>query len=158
MSNLKKILQMVVDYYKEVGNTVHPCYLIISKQRSTHRPASYWGLFNDQVSSNASHRFLFVNHQVLSQDISDFPVPDLSLVAEHADPVELGRLLQLILGCAVRCERKQGMTAFQIVHKSKEQTHLLTVCSVAEKSESSHFCIMKLHTLDIFFQNTFRSS
>lgn len=48
-------------------------------------------------------------HQVLGQEISDFPLPDLALVAEHSDPVELGRLLQLILGCAVRCERKQGM-------------------------------------------------
>lgn len=48
-------------------------------------------------------------HQVLGQEISDFPLPDLALVAEHSDPVELGRLLQLILGCAVRCEHKQGM-------------------------------------------------
>uniref|UniRef100_A0A3P9JKN7 Hook microtubule-tethering protein 1 n=1 Tax=Oryzias latipes TaxID=8090 RepID=A0A3P9JKN7_ORYLA len=130
MSNLKKILQMVVDYYKEVGNTVHPCYLIISKHRSTHRPASYWGLFNDQVSLNASHRFLFVNHQVLSQDISDFPVPDLSLVAEHADPVELGRLLQLILGCAVRCERKQEY--IQIIMTLEESVQHVVMTAIQE--------------------------
>ncbi|XP_030583723.1 protein Hook homolog 1 [Archocentrus centrarchus] len=61
MNNLKKILQMVVDYYNEV----------------------------------------------LGQEISDFPLPDVSLVAEKSDPIEMGRLLQLILGCAVRCERKQ---------------------------------------------------
>uniref|UniRef100_A0A8C9U2L8 Hook microtubule-tethering protein 1 n=1 Tax=Scleropages formosus TaxID=113540 RepID=A0A8C9U2L8_SCLFO len=61
MNNLKKILQMVVDYYNEV----------------------------------------------LMQQISDFPLPDLALLAERSDPVELGRLLQLILGCAVKCERKQ---------------------------------------------------
>ena len=27
---------------------------------------------------------------------------------EHADTSELGRLLQLILGCAVHCENKHG--------------------------------------------------
>lgn len=48
-------------------------------------------------------------HQVFGQEISDFPLPNLALVAEHSDPVEMGRLLQLILGCAVKCERKQGM-------------------------------------------------
>lgn len=47
--------------------------------------------------------------QVLDEKISDFRLPDVALVAERSDPVELGRLLQLILGCAVRCERKQGM-------------------------------------------------
>lgn len=46
--------------------------------------------------------------QVLAQETSDFPLPDLAQVAEHSDPVELGRLVQLVLGCAVRCERKQG--------------------------------------------------
>lgn len=61
MNNLKKILQMVVDYYNEV----------------------------------------------LVQDISGFPLPDLALVAEHSDSVQLGRLLQLVLGCAVKCEHKQ---------------------------------------------------
>uniref|UniRef100_A0A3P8ZXE9 Hook microtubule-tethering protein 1 n=1 Tax=Esox lucius TaxID=8010 RepID=A0A3P8ZXE9_ESOLU len=47
-------------------------------------------------------------NEVLSQQIQEFPLPDLTKVAEHSDPVELGRLLQLILGCAVKCERKQG--------------------------------------------------
>uniref|UniRef100_A0A8C9XLQ5 Hook microtubule-tethering protein 1 n=1 Tax=Sander lucioperca TaxID=283035 RepID=A0A8C9XLQ5_SANLU len=51
--------------------------------------------------------YLSLYHQVLAQEISDFPLPDLSLVAEHSHSVELGRLLQLVLGCAVRCERKQ---------------------------------------------------
>ncbi|XP_049583162.1 protein Hook homolog 1 [Syngnathus scovelli] len=60
-NNLKKILQMVLEYYNEV----------------------------------------------LVQGLSDFPLPDVALVAEHSDPVELGRLLQLVLGCAVRCERRQ---------------------------------------------------
>lgn len=44
---------------------------------------------------------------VLSIHLSEDARPDAQLLAEHADPVELGRLLQLILGCAVNCNRKQ---------------------------------------------------
>lgn len=40
--------------------------------------------------------------------MSGFPLPDVMRVAEMSDPVELGRLLQLLLGCAVKCDRKQG--------------------------------------------------
>ncbi|XP_060686404.1 protein Hook homolog 1 [Hemiscyllium ocellatum] len=61
MNNLKKILQMVLDYY----------------------------------------------HEVLGQQIADSLHPNLNLIVEHVDIVEISRLLQLILGCAVNCERKQ---------------------------------------------------
>uniref|UniRef100_A0A672J007 Hook microtubule-tethering protein 1 n=1 Tax=Salarias fasciatus TaxID=181472 RepID=A0A672J007_SALFA len=84
MNNLKKILQMVVDYYNEV----------------------------------------------LSQEISDFPLPNLSVVAEHADPVELGRLLQLILGCAVRCERKQEY--IQIIMTLEESVQHVVMTAIQE--------------------------
>ena len=32
------------------------------------------------------------------------------IIAERTDLVEMARLLQLILGCAVNCEDKQGTT------------------------------------------------
>uniref|UniRef100_A0A673I603 Protein Hook homolog 3 n=1 Tax=Sinocyclocheilus rhinocerous TaxID=307959 RepID=A0A673I603_9TELE len=48
------------------------------------------------------------NHEVLGQQINDFTLPDVSLIAEHSDSAELGRMLQLILGCAVNCEQKQA--------------------------------------------------
>ncbi|KFV74335.1 Protein Hook 1, partial [Struthio camelus australis] len=60
-SNLKKILQGIMDYY----------------------------------------------HEFLGQQISEELIPDLNQISENSDPAELGRLLQLILGCAVNCERKQ---------------------------------------------------
>ncbi|XP_073517253.1 protein Hook homolog 3 isoform X1 [Phyllobates terribilis] len=47
------------------------------------------------------------NHEVLGHQINDFTLPDVSLVGEHSDASELGRMLQLILGCAVKCEQKQ---------------------------------------------------
>ncbi|KAG8547164.1 hypothetical protein GDO81_028936 [Engystomops pustulosus] len=61
ISNLKKILQGITDYYREV----------------------------------------------LNQHISEYLLPDLSQIAETSDPAEMGRLLQLILGCAVNCDKKQ---------------------------------------------------
>ncbi|XP_041741217.1 protein Hook homolog 3 isoform X3 [Coregonus clupeaformis] len=47
------------------------------------------------------------NQEVLQQQINDFTLPDISLIGEHSDAAELGRMLQLILGCAVNCEQKQ---------------------------------------------------
>lgn len=34
-------------------------------------------------------------------------MPDINAIGEHHNAVELGRLLQLILGCAVNCDAKQ---------------------------------------------------
>ncbi|XP_041103739.1 LOW QUALITY PROTEIN: protein Hook homolog 3-like [Polyodon spathula] len=47
------------------------------------------------------------NHEILGQQINDFTLPDVNLVGEHSDAAELGRMLQLILGCAVNCDQKQ---------------------------------------------------
>ncbi|XP_040273331.1 protein Hook homolog 3 isoform X2 [Bufo bufo] len=47
------------------------------------------------------------NHEILGHQINDFTLPDVTLVGEHSDAFELGRMLQLILGCAVKCEQKQ---------------------------------------------------
>lgn len=45
--------------------------------------------------------------EVLNMDIIGFNLPDVSCIAEKNDKAELGRLLQLILGCAVNCDEKQ---------------------------------------------------
>ncbi|KAF7661873.1 hypothetical protein LDENG_00251460 [Lucifuga dentata] len=95
MNNLKKILQMVVDYYNEV----------------------------------------------LSQEISDFPLPDLARVAERSDPVELGRLLQLILGCAVRCERKQEY--IQVIMTLEESVQHVVMTAIQE--DFCECCHLYLH-------------
>ncbi|XP_033936343.1 protein Hook homolog 1 [Pseudochaenichthys georgianus] len=84
MNNLKKILQMIVDYYNEV----------------------------------------------LGQEIAVFLVPDVALVAEHSDPKELGRLLQLVLGCAVRCERKQEY--IQIIMTLEESVQHVVMTAIQE--------------------------
>ncbi|XP_026537448.1 protein Hook homolog 2-like isoform X2 [Notechis scutatus] len=61
VSNLKKILQSVVEYSQDV-----------------------------------------LGHQVPEQLL-----PDVALVGELSDLAELGKLLQLVLGCAISCEKKQ---------------------------------------------------
>ena len=43
----------------------------------------------------------------MSYSLSDFPRPEAIRIAEKHDVNELGRLLQLILGCAVNCNDKQ---------------------------------------------------
>lgn len=47
--------------------------------------------------------------QVLGHPVSEQLLPDVSLIGEFSDPAELGKLLQLVLGCAISCEKKQGM-------------------------------------------------
>ncbi|KAM9435799.1 protein Hook homolog 1 isoform 2-T2 [Clarias gariepinus] len=84
VNNLKKILQMIVDYYNEV----------------------------------------------LNQQMSGFPLPDVVRVAELSDPVELGRLLQLILGCAVKCERKQEY--IQIIMTLEESVQHVVMTAIQE--------------------------
>ncbi|XP_035262510.1 protein Hook homolog 2-like isoform X2 [Anguilla anguilla] len=61
VSNLKKILQSMLEYYQDV----------------------------------------------LGHPVSDEHLPDVCLIGEMGDVVELGKLVQLVLGCAVSCEKKQ---------------------------------------------------
>uniref|UniRef100_A0A8C1VDF9 Hook microtubule-tethering protein 1 n=1 Tax=Cyprinus carpio TaxID=7962 RepID=A0A8C1VDF9_CYPCA len=84
MNNLKKILQMMVDYYNEV----------------------------------------------LAQKMTEFPLPDLVRVVEQFDQVELGRLLQLILGCAVKCDRKQEY--IQIIMTLEESVQHVVMTAIQE--------------------------
>ncbi|XP_028718072.1 protein Hook homolog 2 isoform X3 [Peromyscus leucopus] len=44
---------------------------------------------------------------VLGHPVSEQHLPDVSLIGELSDPAELGKLLQLVLGCAISCEKKQ---------------------------------------------------
>ncbi|XP_017272286.1 protein Hook homolog 2 isoform X2 [Kryptolebias marmoratus] len=46
-------------------------------------------------------------HDVLGHQVSDEFLPDVNLIGEMGDVPELGKLVQLVLGCAVSCEKKQ---------------------------------------------------
>uniref|UniRef100_A0A8C7RHF6 Hook microtubule tethering protein 2 n=1 Tax=Oncorhynchus mykiss TaxID=8022 RepID=A0A8C7RHF6_ONCMY len=45
---------------------------------------------------------------VLGHQVADVHLPDINLIGEFGDVTELGKLVQLVLGCAVSCEKKQG--------------------------------------------------
>ncbi|KPP61600.1 hypothetical protein Z043_120283 [Scleropages formosus] len=45
-------------------------------------------------------------HDVLAHPVSDEHLPDVTLIGEMEDLTELVKLVQLVLGCAVSCERK----------------------------------------------------
>lgn len=57
----------------------------------------------------SSESSFFLCSQVLGHPVSDQHLPDVSLIGEFSNPAELGKLLQLVLGCAISCEKKQGM-------------------------------------------------
>uniref|UniRef100_A0A8C7M8S0 Hook microtubule tethering protein 2 n=1 Tax=Oncorhynchus kisutch TaxID=8019 RepID=A0A8C7M8S0_ONCKI len=44
---------------------------------------------------------------VLGHQVADLHLPDINLIGEFGDVTELGKLVQLVLGCAVSCEKKQ---------------------------------------------------
>ncbi|MBN3281734.1 HOOK1 protein, partial [Polyodon spathula] len=84
VNNLKKVLQLIVDYYNEV----------------------------------------------LAQQVSDVLLPDVNLIAEHAHPVQLGMLLQLILGCAIKCEKKHEY--IQIIMTLEESVQHVVMTAIQE--------------------------
>ncbi|MBN3273557.1 HOOK1 protein, partial [Polyodon spathula] len=84
VNNLKKVLQLLVDYYNEV----------------------------------------------LAQQVSDVLLPDVNLIAEHAHPVQLGMLLQLILGCAIKCEKKHEY--IQIIMTLEESVQHVVMTAIQE--------------------------
>uniref|UniRef100_A0A8C2CAT2 Hook microtubule tethering protein 2 n=1 Tax=Cyprinus carpio TaxID=7962 RepID=A0A8C2CAT2_CYPCA len=100
-------------------------------------------------------------HDVLGQQVSDEHVPDVCLIGEMGDGTELGRLLQLVLGCAVSCDHKQEhiqqimtleesvqhvvMTAIQEVHSTPPKEH---TCFCVEKLASRKYYFLSEETDD----------
>ncbi|KAB1257512.1 Protein Hook-like protein 3 [Camelus dromedarius] len=74
------------------------------------------------------------NHEILGQQINDFTLPDVNLLGEHADAAELGRMLQLILGCAVNCEQKQEyIQAIMMMEESVQHVVMTAIQELMSK-------------------------
>uniref|UniRef100_A0A8C5SHT9 Hook microtubule tethering protein 1 n=1 Tax=Laticauda laticaudata TaxID=8630 RepID=A0A8C5SHT9_LATLA len=78
-----------------------------------------------KVDAGESWRIKF-----LAQQISEDLLPDLNQISEHSNPVELGRLLQLILGCAVNCEKKQEH--IQVIMTLEESVQHVVMAAIQE--------------------------
>ncbi|XP_054290464.1 protein Hook homolog 3-like isoform X2 [Macrosteles quadrilineatus] len=89
VSNLKKILERITDYYQDVCN----------------------------------------------QPLHESGKPDVTKIGEKCDPTELGRLLQLILGCAVNCSQKERY--IERIMSLEESVQVVIMRSIQEL-ESMH--------------------
>ncbi|KAL9950637.1 hypothetical protein ACROYT_G043164 [Oculina patagonica] len=68
--------------------------------------------------------------EVLTMDITGFPMPDVNAIVESLDISELGRLLQLVLGCAVNCEDKQEY--IQVIMSMEESVQHVVMMAIQE--------------------------
>ncbi|KAL4831584.1 hypothetical protein H8958_013556 [Nasalis larvatus] len=71
-------------------------------------------------------------HEFLGQQISEALIPNLNQITECSDPVELGRLLQLILGCAINCEKKQVIEHIQNIMTLEESVQHVVMTAIQE--------------------------
>ncbi|XP_058793882.1 protein Hook homolog 3-like [Phymastichus coffea] len=74
--------------------------------------------------------------ECLSQPLSGYVKPDVQKISEHYDSIELKKLLQLILGCAVNCHEKQHyITRIMGLEESVQQ---VIMQSIQELENSVH--------------------
>uniref|UniRef100_A0AAY4C5C5 Calponin-homology (CH) domain-containing protein n=1 Tax=Denticeps clupeoides TaxID=299321 RepID=A0AAY4C5C5_9TELE len=76
-------------------------------------------------------------HDVLGHQVSDEHLPDVGLIGEMGDVTELGKLLQLVLGCAVSCEKKQEH--IQQIMTLEESVQHVVMTAIQEVSEKYYF-------------------
>lgn len=72
---------------------------------------------------------------MLGHQVSDDHLPDVNLIGEMGDVTELGKLLQLALGCAVSCEKKQGKVCCN-AHINRMKTYEIVVGTVETENYS----------------------
>uniref|UniRef100_A0A3Q3IUP2 Calponin-homology (CH) domain-containing protein n=1 Tax=Monopterus albus TaxID=43700 RepID=A0A3Q3IUP2_MONAL len=74
-------------------------------------------------------------HDVLGHQVSDEHLPDVNLIGEMGDVTELGKLVQLVLGCAVSCEKKQEQ--IQQIMTLEESVQHVVMTAIQEVKPSS---------------------
>ncbi|XP_028267585.1 protein Hook homolog 2 isoform X2 [Parambassis ranga] len=77
-------------------------------------------------------------HDVLGQQVSDEHLPDVNLIGEMRDVTELGKLVQLVLGCAVSCEKKQEqIQQIMTLEESVQHVVMTAIQELLSKEPSS---------------------
>nr|CAD7396008.1 unnamed protein product [Timema poppensis] len=73
----------------------------------------------------------------LNQHFQDFSKPDVNKIGEKCDAAEMGRLLQLILGCAINCNHNQDyITQIRAMEESVQQ---VIMQAIQELEQISHY-------------------
>ncbi|KAF3700578.1 Protein Hook -like protein 2 [Channa argus] len=77
-------------------------------------------------------------HDVLGHQVSDEHLPDVNLIGEMGDVTELGKLVQLVLGCAVSCEKKQEqIQQIMTLEESVQHVVMTAIQELLSKDSSS---------------------
>eukprot|EP00072_Mus_musculus_P052011 XP_006530802.2 PREDICTED: protein Hook homolog 2 isoform X4 [Mus musculus] len=69
---------------------------------------------------------------VLGHPVSDQHLPDVSLIGEFSNPAELGKLLQLVLGCAISCEKKQAIPGLSLSPSPSSPEYIQRIMTLEE--------------------------
>ncbi|XP_068192691.1 protein Hook homolog 2 isoform X2 [Antennarius striatus] len=77
-------------------------------------------------------------HDALGHQISEEHLPDVNLIGEMGDVTELGKLVQLVLGCAVSCEKKQEqIQQIMTLEESVQHVVMTAIQELLSKEPSS---------------------
>ncbi|XP_053193768.1 protein Hook homolog 2-like [Scomber japonicus] len=77
-------------------------------------------------------------HDVLGHQVSEDHLPDVNLIGEMGDVTELGKLVQLVLGCAVSCEKKQEqIQQIMTLEESVQHVVMTAIQELLSKEPSS---------------------
>ncbi|XP_034448130.1 protein Hook homolog 2-like isoform X1 [Hippoglossus hippoglossus] len=77
-------------------------------------------------------------HDVLGHQVSEEHLPDVNLIGEMGDVTELGKLVQLVLGCAVSCEKKQEqIQQIMTLEESVQHVVMTAIQELLSKEASS---------------------
>ncbi|XP_047428876.1 protein Hook homolog 2 isoform X2 [Mugil cephalus] len=77
-------------------------------------------------------------HDVLGHQVSDEHLPDVNLIGEMGDVTELGKMVQLVLGCAVSCEKKQEqIQQIMTLEESVQHVVMTAIQELLSKEPSS---------------------
>ncbi|KAM9780514.1 protein Hook homolog 2 [Neosynchiropus ocellatus] len=77
-------------------------------------------------------------HDVLGHQVAEEHLPDVNLIGELGDVTELGKLVQLVLGCAVSCDKKEEqIQQIMTLEESVQHVVMTAIQEILAKEPSS---------------------
>lgn len=77
-------------------------------------------------------------HDILGHQILEENLPDVALIGEMGDVTELGKLVQLVLGCAISCEKKEEqIQQIMTLEESVQHVVMTAIQELLSKEPSS---------------------